>query len=328
MKLSTIFVSAAGMFLISSCSLLSSIKGTSISGASATTDHKQQTTATTETPKTPAKQTSANAAAASTDNQKKGAASVSSAAQATTNKQKVDPNLADKLAGEWMIISVGGKNLQTVDDMPYINFEKATGHFYASNGCNILNGVYTLSSGKLTFDNVLSTMKMCPDVQFESEISAVFSGASPVTVKIDKIGHESYLKLLNTSGKELMTARKHNMDFLNGNWLITSVNGKAIDDEEANIFIDINELKIHGNTGCNFFNGQVYINPDKSNAIDFSNMALTRMACPKMEQESAIMLALEETASAIQGNPGQVMLLSQSGKELMTLKKAPLPAEE
>ena len=44
------------------------------------------------------------------------------------------------------------------------------------------------------------------------------------------------------------------------------------------------------------------------------------MACPNMEQESAILLALEDAATAIEGSEGRVMLLNNSGKELMTLK--------
>ena len=118
------------------------------------------------------------------------------------------------------------------------------------------------------------------------------------------------------------------MDFLNGNWQITSVSGKKIEGDDATLFIDIAELKVHGNTGCNFFNGQLFINPDKSNAIDFSNLITTRMACPNMEQESAILLALEDAATAIEGSEGRVMLLNTSGKELMTLKPLPIQTEE
>lgn len=310
MKIRSIILTASAACLLSSCSLFSP-KGTTVSGSAATATNE-----TTDKNGRPSDNHQSVNNAATKNNVHK-------------NSATSDETIAEKLAGEWMIVSVGGKTLRTVDDMPYINFEKQTGRFYSSNGCNVLNGSYSVADGaKLSFGNTLSTMKMCHDVQFENEITAILSGSEPLTFKIDKIGHESYLRLFNTKGTELMSARKHNMDFLNGNWLITSVNGKAISDEEANVFIDINELKIHGNTGCNFFNGTVYINPEKSNAIDFSNMASTRMACPKMEQESAILLALEETATAIQGSHDQVILLSQGGKELMTLKKTELRPEE
>ena len=244
------------------------------------------------------------------------------------NAASSDEDLADRITGEWVIVSAGGKSIGQIDDMPYITFEKSSGRFYASNGCNVLNGSYTLSpSGKLTFGEVLSTMKMCQDLPYESSITAALSGESPLNASIKKLGHDSYLTLTDAKGVELLSAKKHNMDFLNGNWQITSVGGKTVEGDEASIFIDINELKVHGNTGCNFFNGVLYINPDKSNAIDFSNLGSTRMMCPNMEQESAILLALEETVSAIQGSEGNVMLLNSAGKELMTLRSIPVEKE-
>ena len=51
------------------------------------------------------------------------------------------------------------------------------------------------------------------------------------------------------------------------------------------------------------------------------------MACPNMEQESAILIALEEAVGAIEGSEGRVMLLNSAGKELMTLKPLPVEAE-
>lgn len=239
-----------------------------------------------------------------------------------------DTSIADRIAGEWVIVSAGGKQIPSTDDMPYVTFEKSTGKFYASNGCNIVNGAYKVNAnGTLSFSNTLSTMKYCGDLGYDALITSALAGEEPVSVKIDKVGHESFCRFYNTKGTEIMSARKHNMDFLNGNWLITSVGGKTIEGDEANLFIDINELKVHGNTGCNFFNGQLFINPDKSNAIDFSNLGSTRMMCPNMEQESAILLALEETASAIQGSEGKVMLLNSAGKELMTITKTEAKAE-
>lgn len=317
MKLQSIIAAACAACLMSSCSLFAP-KCTTVSGAEATAssqtsirdDNRNNSTSTQEIKNIKDKSTSSG----------------SSTAAKTTEPQTVNDAA---LAGEWMITTVHGQQLKTVDEMPYINFDDRDGRFYSSNGCNVLNGSYTVGKDKkLTLGNVLSTMKLCNGVQFEAELSEIMSGSEPLTYKVEKIGHESYLKLYNTKGIELMTARKHNMNFLSGNWLITSVKGKSVNDEEANLFIDISELKVHGNTGCNFFNGELYINPDRSNAIDFSNMATTRMACPKMEQEAAILLALEETAAAIQGGSDKVILLNADGKELMTLKKTEIRPEE
>lgn len=267
------------------------------------------------------------------DSQKQAKTETSTTSQkksySNSNKAETTTNLDNRLNGEWIIVSASGKTIETIDEMPYLTFEKSAGKFYASNGCNIINGTYSIKDGNLVkFDNVLSTMKMCPETDYEGPITTALSGAETLTANINELGHESYLTLSNNKGIELLKARKHNMEFLNGNWQITSVNGKKIEGDDATLFIDIAELKIHGNTGCNFFNGQLFINPDKSNAIDFSNLITTRMACPNMEQESAILLALEDATTAIEGSEGRVMLLNNSGKELMTLKPLPIQTEE
>lgn len=300
MKFTHLLIATIAAASVSSCSVLTPLlpKKTGISGASAT----------------PVQNTDASEKKASKSEKKEADA--------------FDENIKERIAGEWIIISAAGKTIATTDDMPYITFEKDDCKFYASNGCNIINGTYSFAKdGKLRLENVLSTMKMCPETDYEEPLTTALSGAQPLTIKINDLGHETYLRFFNDKGVELLSARKHNMDFLNGNWQITSVAGKSITDEEATIFIDINELKIHGNTGCNFFNGVIYINPDKSNAIDFSNLASTRMACPNMEQEGAILVALEDTAGAIEGSEGRVMFINSAGKELMTIKPAPVSAE-
>jgi len=91
-------------------------------------------------------------------------------------------------------------------------------------------------------------------------------------------------------------------------------------------FLDIAELKIHGNTGCNYFNGEIYIYPNKANAIDFSKMGVTRMACPKTAQETAMLVALEQTQTVVKSDKGHAILLDSTGKEVMKLKKSSLLA--
>lgn len=245
------------------------------------------------------------------------------------NAKKASVALVGKhLNGEWRIIKVGDTKISGDEDMPYINFEAATGRFYSSNGCNLLNGDYKVDGDKIEFKSVISTMKYCGWMKYDTAINAVISEEAPVRVAVSRLGNEYYLTFYSLAGKELMVASRDNMGFLNGNWQIVKVKGNEINDEEATIFIDVPALKVHGNTGCNYFNGTIYINPEKSNAIDFSNMALTRMACPKFEQEQAIMLALEETATALDRGDGNAILLDSAGKELMTLRSIPVKAEE
>ena len=239
----------------------------------------------------------------------------------------VKPSKEQLCGGEWTVASVGEIKIETEENVPYVNFAP-DGRFYASDGCNVINGDYVLrTDGFLSFANVLSTMKYCHDMEYSTLISNIF-GEKRYSVDFRRIGQDSYLYIQSSAGKTLMTLRRHNMEFLNGNWRVTAIDGQPIDDEEANVFIDIAELKIHGNTGCNYFNGAIYIDPARTNAIDFSDMGVTRMACHKAEQEQKMLVALEETRTAIAGNDDTVLLMNKSGREVLTLKRIPIPQND
>lgn len=239
------------------------------------------------------------------------------------------PDSATMTGGRWLIAGVEDKQVVAEDDAPYIDFENGTGRFYASDGCNIVNGNYLLrTDGRLVFSNVLSTMKYCAGNEYDVLISKYINDGSQLYVDTQRIGQDTYLYLRDSADKVVMTLRRHNMEFLNGNWTVSSIGGTRIDDPECNIFFDIAEGKVHGNTGCNYFNGDIYIDPNRSNALDLSNMGSTRMACPNGDREQRMLVALESTASAIAGtNSETVLLLNSAGQEVMTLRRAPVRAE-
>lgn len=235
------------------------------------------------------------------------------------------PSVEELVGGKWTIVSVQSVTIDAEDDAPYVQFD-INGRFYGSNGCNILNGNYVLrSDGVMVFSQVLSSLNLCPDNDYGYLINAVLSDESRPVVECQRIGQDTFLSFLDGKGKTVMTLKRNNMEFLNGNWQVTSIEGQRIDDPEANIFFDVAELKVHGNTGCNYFNGDLYFDPQRSNAIDLSNMMLTRMACPKTAQETAMMVALEEARTAIAGTEENTVLLTNAaGKQVMTLKRLPI----
>lgn len=228
----------------------------------------------------------------------------------------------EKISGEWQIVKVGKKDIPVIDEMPYVNFEIPSGRFYGSNGCNILNGSFNVDNTTISFNGVISTLKMCQDVEYQYDINAVIGDGKSYQVEATVEGGVNYIYLNDARGHHAITLRRSDMSFLNGQWKITRLGDKDIDNEEMNIFIDMPEHKVHGNTGCNYFNGKLYISPDRSNALELSNMGVTRMACPKTAQETSMLVALEETASAIRGNGNQVILLDKNGKQVMTLLRS------
>lgn len=312
MKITRLTAAVAVLMLASSCSL---VRG--VTDRVAGTKEKNTTVATAapEKVKAPKKHKKKNALQESVP---------------VTDMQKGSRPTDDELAGgEWQVTKAGAYTVDDEDNMPYVVFEPSTGRFYASDGCNIINGDYALrTDGVMTFGRVLTTMKMCPDVEYATAIGAALRDDSRLTVDTRRIGSETYIVLRDAKGAEMLTLRRHNMEFLNGNWQVTSIAGKETDDPELNLFIDIRSLKVHGNTGCNYFNGEIFIDPARANAIDFSKMALTRMACPNSARETAMMVALEQATTAIAGkNMRTVMLLDEKGKQVMTLRRIDLPED-
>lgn len=226
----------------------------------------------------------------------------------------------EMLNGEWMIKAVGSTAINVEENYPYIHFVSADNAFYASNGCNVLNGVFTVADGnKMTFHNVLSTMKYCPDTPFEQKINAVLADENTVSLRYESIAGEGYLYLNNARGQRVMTLRKPGMDFLNGNWRVVEINNEDIDNPEMTIFFDIEERRVHGNTGCNYFNGEIFLDPVNANSLSLSKMGVTRRMCPNADDERKLLVALEDIAIAISGDDSTALLTDASGHTAVKL---------
>lgn len=232
--------------------------------------------------------------------------------------------LYGRLSGEWTIIKAGKTDIPYEDEMPYLIFNEKQWVFYASNGCNVLNGNFVYEGdNSIKFGTVLSTMRFCPDVTYESEINSVLKDGNIVEAKLEQHGRETYLLLLNDRSQTVMKLRRHNLDFLNGQWDVSRIGDDQIDKEEGvNIFFDVPECKVHGNTGCNFFNGIIEVDPYRTSSISLKNMGVTRRACPDLDTETKFLVALEQVAQVKNSGNDTVYLLDKQGKTIITLHRA------
>lgn len=237
-------------------------------------------------------------------------------AQQAPVTESIAPSL---LCGEWVIKQVGDIRIERDENYPYINFVPEENSFYASNGCNVLNGVYTIDGDVITFHNVLATMKYCADTPFDTQINAVIADEKPVRYTYSVSDGEPLLNFVNAAGQTVMSLHKAGLDFLNGNWRVTSIRGEKFDDSEMSIFFDVEERKVHGNTGCNSFNGDIFVDPQNAGKISLSNMAVTMRMCPDIEQQSKFLVALEETTGAKLMSDGTVGLLGANEQPLIIL---------
>lgn len=229
--------------------------------------------------------------------------------------------------GEWMASRVGELTI-TGDNRPYIVFDAdPTNPFlvkcYANNGCNTINGEFAITPGgnmKPTTE-LISTMMLCPDAPYEMGFSTALNTVA--SYSIEKIGSDYLLYLKNEAGETTMILRKSDLDFANGAWSVQKINdAHAPQEAEMRLVIDIPELKIHGNAGCNVLNGKISINPDVQNSLSFSDLITTRMSCPYLEAEQSLIQALESAKTvATTGNKDVIYFADAAGKTVLVLKR-------
>lgn len=223
--------------------------------------------------------------------------------------------------GDWSIREVNG-HAAVGQQAPFIKFVEKEHRVYGNNGCNTLNADYKYNSADSTisFSNVLTTMMACNKEGItDTEINAAINAARYYSWKIE--GSDYYLYFYNSARKPVMVLMHQNFDFLNGTWRVAAIDGKPVNVPDMKMVIDVDEGKLHGNTGCNIFNGQMEINMKEANSISFSAIGMTRMACPDMNYETALIVALEEACAARPAGPKEVLLFDNEGKQVLQLER-------
>lgn len=225
------------------------------------------------------------------------------------------------LKGDWAIEQVYGRDA-VGETAPFIKFSDTEGRIYGNNGCNTLNGEYKYNpaDSTLTFSNIAVTMMLChkegiTDYVINQALDAVR------TYELTDVTDGYVLDLFDAKGEKVMVLTHQNLDFLNGTWKVVQIDGEDINVEKMKLVFDVDEHKVHGNTGCNVLNGRLETDLDAPNTFSFESMAVTMMMCPEMEYQTAMLVALEDACRAKPIDKNRVQLLNSSGDVVMTLQR-------
>lgn len=263
----------------------------------------------------------------------------SSAASADVNKEAVLPTDREKIVkpvsgvytseelakgvvkGDWAVEKINGKEA-VGETAPFLKFVPEEKRVYGNNGCNVINAGYTYNpaDSTLSFSNMASTMRACgmegiTDLEFNSALGA----ARYYTWRLS--GDDYYLTLYDADRKPVMEMMHQNFQFLNGTWLVREIDGQAVDVPDMKLVIDVDEGKLHGNTGCNIINGTLDTDMDAANSISFQQIAMTRMACPTPNFETQLIVALEQASKAKPLKDDRVALVDNQGKTVLLLER-------
>lgn len=231
--------------------------------------------------------------------------------------------VARQLAGEWFFDNVAGIKVTGENNRPFLTFDENIPRFYASNGCSYFNGAYNITGhNTISFDGIISTANYCGDIKWADYISALWNVATHMY--ITRKGTEEYLDLRDTKDRSLAVLRRHQLTLLNGMWSVARIENRDIKEDCPVLVIDLPEKTVHGNTGCNLFNGTIYQNPDADSSVQFQNMAVTKMDCPGLAVETAFLVALEQVEKVTTVNDDTAVLADADGQPMLTLRRIQL----
>lgn len=225
------------------------------------------------------------------------------------------------VGGYWAISQVAGKKA-VGEETPYLKFDAASSKVYGNNGCNTLNSSYISNpaDSTLRFTNTITTMRACSTPGL-SDIDINKALANTAFYTWSREGLSYTVTLLSADRQPLMVLAHQDYEFLNGTWTVASLGGKPVDNQDIKLVIDVEEQKLHGNTGCNIVNGTLITDMLESGAVSFTNMSTTRKMCPDIDQETELLVALEEVAEARPVDSGTVNLLDIHGQVTVTLRR-------
>ena len=232
-------------------------------------------------------------------------------------------DIKKQLGGEWNIITVNGKKV-TAQDRAYLNFDFKTHRLYGNNGCNYVNGDFNAEANKVSLGNLITTMMAC---QATSERAVMKALGEVVSFKLLEKNKITFLHLINAKGHTVMTLRRQNLDFVNGAWTVKEIHGSSTIDKNVRLVIDTEQQKIHGSTGCNIVNGDIYIDTTKDRAIQFQQLVSTRKMCADMKTETALLVALEETYFCEKTSSSEIKLIDEKGDVVVVLTRLDLSLE-
>lgn len=227
------------------------------------------------------------------------------------------------IKGDWAIDKVYGQEA-VGESVPFIKFVDDDKRIYGNNGCNTINADYKYnpSDTTLSFSNTAVTMMLCNKTGItDFLVNKALNETTHYSLRDVPDGYIMYL--YDSDGREVMELTHQNLDFLNGTWKVTAIDNEDVDIKDMKLVFDVDENKVHGNTGCNVLNGRLETDLDTPNTFSFENIGVTMMMCPQIKYQTAMLVALEEACRAKPINEEKVLLLDPNGNVVLTLERTP-----
>ncbi|WP_321516273.1 META domain-containing protein [Marinifilum fragile] len=206
------------------------------------------------------------------------------------DKQK---DIRTELNGEWTLIKLNDAPLNRMVAIPTMTINLSNNLVSANGGCNNFRGrIQSLTSSKISLGAVAGTKRACIKKNIEPEFIKALNSIATYQIKGET------LIFYNENGNKIL-------DFIRGQgnkpnsrlhdiWITTRINQNPINrmSPVPRLEINLSEMKIMGNDGCNDFTGE--IEEVSTKQLKIVNIASTNKMCRNMETAQSFNKALNQ----------------------------------
>ena len=241
-------------------------------------------------------------------------------------------NPSDQLNGEWNIIEADGQTVYLPrETWAYLFFDYDNHVMYGNTGSNSINAVFTVDGSnnfKLQEHDFYITNKT--DNLYQDAENRILKGLRESrTIALYKKGDIEFMELKRDKNHVSLKLVRHNLDFMNGSWLVESINGKDVSMCQIKLVNDIDLQTVNIVSGSNIINGAIYIDHTEPFGIEYEDLKSTRYQWKYIDTETRLLISLEETLYCRKLNESEVELytkeLDERGyeidKSLVVLRK-------
>lgn len=223
------------------------------------------------------------------------------------------------LDGTWTPSKINGNPINRKAPLPKLSINLSEKRVSGTDGCNNYSTeVINVDAPNIKLGNIIGTQKMCMDMSVATAYNKALRNIATYKIKAEN------LHFYNAEGNEVLSFIKNSKSEAHQNlhdiWNVTHINGAVVDkmDSRPSLEINLTEMKIRGNNGCNGYFGEITDASAKS--LSFGNIAATKRMCPKMETPNNFDAALSKVHS-YEINELKLVLRDKEGKEVLAFLK-------
>lgn len=242
------------------------------------------------------------------------------AAACSTTQNVTDVQALD---GEWNIVSVEGKPVVLTEGMeiPVIKFDTADGTISGNLSCNRMMGTFDVKAkpGTIDLSGIGATKMLCPDMTVEDNILSAFGKVTGY-----ELAPDSTMLLIDAEKAPVITLERPTAPELQGQYNVIAVADNVIgatdetESEPVVLTVDPAQGSFGCTTDCNMLMGKFTAT---DSGISFTDIAMTRMACPEAPVQDALVATLPLIKTAGNLANGNIGLYDENGDLMIILGK-------